>query len=78
MCESRLKVQFYHFSVRAPFKNGIYFSEQSFPSRRLFCMCPLEEFLHLPLKLEKSGICWSQDKEEICYCSEKLWVFYIT
>lgn len=64
MCESRLKVQFYHFSVRAPsLKNGIHFSKQIFPSSRLFCMCPSEEYLHLPLTLEKkSGICWSKDK----------------
>lgn len=53
MCESRLKVQFYHFSVRAPLKNGIHFSKQIFPSSRLFCMCPSEEYLHLPLTLEK-------------------------
>lgn len=53
MCESRLKVQLYHFSGRAPFKNAIYFSKQIFPSGRLFCMCPLEESLHLPPILEK-------------------------
>jgi len=41
-------------------------------------MCTLEEFLLLPLKLEKSGISWRQEKEEICYCFGQLCSFYIT